>query len=164
MNTPEPLTERDKQEFSQALSAITHHRLDIQLSPIEVYCLFGNLQLALRHPANIGPSSVVTRRIASHLYDWLTHHAPALKSGLDAGWNEASDYMAKGDGETRIVISVPRAQGAIKEALDAFIDGNHDLRGQLNGDRLVIEHLTAKLSESVIEALLAEATKGKYAP
>jgi hypothetical protein len=161
-NTPQRLTKRDEQEFLEAMRTIKD-RLDLQLSAIEANCLFANLQLALRHPANIGPSSVLTRRIASHLYEWLTYQAPALKGGLEAGWNEAHDYVVKGDDETRIVISVPRAQRAVTQGVAAFIDANHDLRGQLAGDLLVVKKLCERLSESLIEALLTEATKGTHA-
>jgi hypothetical protein len=150
---PEPLTEGDEREFVEAMREIADCRLDLKLSAVEVNCLFANLQLALRHPANIGASSELTRHIAKRLYGWLTNQAPALKRGLEAGWNEAHDYVAKAD-ETRIVISVLRAQRAIETAIQDFFETQSlSLRSEMR----------ERLAEAVTEVLLAEATKGNHA-
>ena len=50
-----------------ALLGAMSQPLQLELTPMQAAALLGNLQLALRHPGNTGPSAEVTRDIATRL-------------------------------------------------------------------------------------------------
>lgn len=65
---------------------------DIQLviSPMDALCLLGTIQLALRHPKNIGPSSKVAREFAKRLEERIAIN-DRWKNLCAMGWDSQFD-------------------------------------------------------------------------
>lgn len=64
--------------------------LIMNLSKFQAWVIFCHLQLALRHPRNIGPTAKHARAIAEHLERQLAT-TPALKRVAVAGWDPQQD-------------------------------------------------------------------------
>ena len=79
------LQERFQAEFFQLL--MNSEPVVIHLDRIRAWVVFSNLQLALRHPKNIGPSAEITLEIAQGL-EKLLAITPALKEVAALGWGE----------------------------------------------------------------------------
>lgn len=60
----------------------------ISLTPSQAACVIGQLQLAVRHPANKGVSSMVARSVAETL---IGAFPPAARAALDLGWKQEFD-------------------------------------------------------------------------
>lgn len=65
------------------------------------FCILGNLQLSLRHPDNIGPSSAYVKAMAKTIAEALIDEIPALDQAFvdKAGWDEFGVEIEKGDND-----------------------------------------------------------------
>ena len=70
--------------------AIWDHVLPIHASYFHWFCLLGSIQLALRHPDNIGPSSDIIRRMAKEIAERLIEDIPVINREFieQAKWKE----------------------------------------------------------------------------
>lgn len=62
----------------------------IELSKVEAWIIFSQLQLALRHPKNKGPSSRIAKEIAIKLEKAIAL-TPALAEAASRGWKAEFD-------------------------------------------------------------------------
>jgi hypothetical protein len=74
-------------------AAQRHFILPVHLDLTALACMVGNLQLALRHPANTGPSSEVARRIIEEITQRIKAegfpvHAEIMRLGGDPVYDE----------------------------------------------------------------------------
>ena len=65
--------------------------IHMQVSTQEAFILVSQLQLALRHPGNCGPTSDVARDIAMTLQQGIMSQVPEAKGLLERGWETAFD-------------------------------------------------------------------------
>ena len=65
--------------------------MPFEMNSQQVFVLVGQLQLALRHPRNCGPASVMARGLAEVLGDMLTDLYPAVGQVIAAGWDENAE-------------------------------------------------------------------------
>lgn len=56
------------------------------LAPLDALCVVSTLQVALRHPDNVGPAAQKATQLAWWLRDELVSRAPGISSMIDAGW------------------------------------------------------------------------------
>lgn len=81
-----------EQRFAAELQALDRSGLDIvlTLTPVQAWILLGQLQLALRHPGNVGQSAALAREIADRVQKGVAPSG-ALKEVAEQGWNEEHD-------------------------------------------------------------------------
>lgn len=65
--------------------------VQLELSPLQAFTLIGHLQLALRHPGNVGPSADMAEAIARMMQDALTWQDATVGAAVEAGWNPCFD-------------------------------------------------------------------------
>ena len=70
--------------------------LELKLNRLDAWMLMTGIQLALRHPKNTGPTSVVLRSIAERLIG-LVATTPTLRELAMAGFNPDFDVSQDGD-------------------------------------------------------------------
>lgn len=68
-----------------------HEPLQLELKPSTVLLLVAQLQLALRHPQNTGPSAVRMRELAHWLEEQIERLEPDLQPILELGWDPDYD-------------------------------------------------------------------------
>lgn len=71
--------------------------LPLHLDLTALACMVGNLQLALRHPANNGPSSKVVRKIIEEITqrvqdEGFPTHAEVMRLGADPAYDEPPEH------------------------------------------------------------------------
>jgi hypothetical protein len=73
------------------LKAMEGIRIYIDISPADLISILAALQLALRHPAWHGPSSILVRRF---IVKMMAHFVkqPAVIESIKRGFDEAFDY------------------------------------------------------------------------
>lgn len=64
--------------------------IPILIPPYGIYALIGNLQLALRHPANQGPSRAIVEDIARQMQSCFPRVSAAYQI-LEKGWQPEDD-------------------------------------------------------------------------
>jgi hypothetical protein len=85
------------ERYSQAVRDIEHlPPIRITLDPVPALMLLSNLQLALRHPQNVGPSASIVRAIAQHIQEHLSVNND-MRQILQMGWNRAFDHAGTGE-------------------------------------------------------------------
>jgi len=57
----------------------------IEMGASELMAFVGNLELALRHPANTGPSSKIAAKTRDRLIEMLRERYPVLAATIEAG-------------------------------------------------------------------------------
>jgi len=67
--------------------------LQLELTVLEAMTLLGQIQLALRHPANRGPSANLVRKIAQVLEEFLSKCGPATSEICRRGWVSEHDVV-----------------------------------------------------------------------
>ena len=67
--------------------------VEFQLSAFVTFTLIGHLQLALRHPGNVGPSAAIAETIARKLQEGLAVQDADVAAALEAGWNPDDDEI-----------------------------------------------------------------------
>lgn len=75
-------------EFSHLMES--KESITIQLSPIQLWAIFSNLQLALRHPNNNRSMSEIAYNTARQIQDIIAPRG-ALKDLAEMGWNPKYD-------------------------------------------------------------------------
>ena len=68
--------------------------LELKLNRLDAWMLLTGIQLALRHPRNTGPTSVVLRSIAERLIG-LVATTPVLRQMAELGFNPDYDVPAE---------------------------------------------------------------------
>ena len=63
----------------------------LKMGAFDAWCVFAQLQLALRHPGNTGAPATAARRAAERLQEDLVARHPALAALADAGWDRTQD-------------------------------------------------------------------------
>ena len=66
------------------------HMIEMQISCESAICLIGQIQLALRHPQNVGASRNVVESIARKLQKAVTMIAPDWNDIFEMGWDESN--------------------------------------------------------------------------
>lgn len=81
-----------EQRFAAELGKLMRTQPDIVLTmtPAQAWILLAQLQLALRHPGNGGPSAALAREIAGRLQEAVASDG-ALKEVAEQGWREEFD-------------------------------------------------------------------------
>jgi hypothetical protein len=67
------------------------YTFQLHLTPAQAMALLGTIQLALRHPANVGPTARAMRDLALMIENWLQDCGPAVKKLCELGWNPDED-------------------------------------------------------------------------
>ncbi|MDX2215465.1 MAG: hypothetical protein SFY66_19535 [Oculatellaceae cyanobacterium bins.114] len=65
--------------------------IEMAIMPFRAFVLVGQIQLALRHPQNRGPSADVARDMAIRLQARLGQIHPAIAEALEHGWHPEFD-------------------------------------------------------------------------
>lgn len=73
----------------EALTARTHH-LYLRLTPLEAWALLGQIQLAMRHPKNVGPTRRMVESIARRI-QFVVAPEGALAIIARRGWDRRYD-------------------------------------------------------------------------
>lgn len=63
----------------------------VYLDPASATSLIASIQLALRHPGNVGPTAEINRKLADALIARLEQDEPALGPILRLGYDPSSD-------------------------------------------------------------------------
>ncbi|HEA68529.1 hypothetical protein LCGC14_0817690 [marine sediment metagenome] len=66
-------------EIVAAIQKRGGEKIDIKVNVFEVFCIIGNIELALRHPKNNGYSSEITKLICCRYIRELIKMCPELK-------------------------------------------------------------------------------------
>lgn len=69
--------------------------LEMAILPFRAFVLVGQIQLALRHPENRGPSAEIARDMAVRLQALLGQIDPAIAEALEHGWHPEFDVSAE---------------------------------------------------------------------
>ena len=84
-------------QFSRDFAGLANRRpIVLRLTALQAWALLSQLQLALRHPANIGPTAETARRIAEGL-EAIVATTSALQEVARRGWDPAFDGAAVSD-------------------------------------------------------------------
>jgi len=67
--------------------------LELELTALEAMTLLGQMQLALRHPANRGASADLVRKIAQVIEQFLAKLGPATAEICRRGWAPEHDVV-----------------------------------------------------------------------
>jgi hypothetical protein len=74
--------------FAEEFRALDRHPpVTLALSAMEAWCLLSQLQLALRHPANTGPTAALARQVAERLQAATCRPGSALHEVAEAAWH-----------------------------------------------------------------------------
>lgn len=86
---PGRATKEEREEMERrALAALHEHAhkpLMVSLPLVKAFALCAQLQLALRHPLNVGQSTEVAREFIALIREHALHFDPALAEAIDAG-------------------------------------------------------------------------------
>lgn len=81
--------ERDFREAVELIGQIPPVHLEI--AGIEAWVILSQMQLALRHPGNIGPASKAAYQLARTLQSLIAPQGTALGRLAERGWHEVFD-------------------------------------------------------------------------
>ncbi|MDD5457478.1 MAG: hypothetical protein PHV30_10680 [Candidatus Margulisbacteria bacterium] len=81
---------RFKSDFERYVNDLKVIKMDV--TPLEAWVIMCQLQLALRHPRNIGPTAVIAREIAKEIQEKVAI-TPALQEIAEKGWKREFDMM-----------------------------------------------------------------------
>lgn len=85
------MTAQLAKEIQEMLKNDEHITIAIPKSTL--WILHAQLQLALRHPENIGPSAKIVKDFALQIQDILAPPGTALSELAEAGWNPENDVI-----------------------------------------------------------------------
>ena len=77
-------------EFARDFKSLSELHVRLELTGLEAWVLFAQLQLALRHPGNTGPGATIAREIASAIQGHIAV-TPTLAQVAERGWDERYD-------------------------------------------------------------------------
>jgi len=80
-----------KRRFGEELEALKHVPFTLQTDAITAWSLMSQIQLALRHPKNIGPTADLARKTAQRIIDTLAPPGTALREVAEMGWDKTYD-------------------------------------------------------------------------
>lgn len=81
------LLEQFKKEFAQ----LQGKPFLLETTAVYAWVIMSHLQLALRHPKNVGPTSAVAKQVAEHIIETLAPQGSVLRKVADRGWNPEFD-------------------------------------------------------------------------
>ncbi len=84
------MVNRFKNDFERYINELKV--IKIEITPLEAWVIMCQLQLALRHPRNIGPTAVIAREIAKEIQEKVAI-TPALQEIAEKGWKREFDMM-----------------------------------------------------------------------
>lgn len=73
------------------IEKLSEERVPIEIDMVTAICLIGSVQLASRHPKNVGPSARISQDFARDLQKIVVEKFPAAEFILEAGWNPDFD-------------------------------------------------------------------------
>lgn len=76
------------EEFKELCAS--ERRVELELTPLEAWALMSNLQLALRHPNNVGPTARTAKGVAERLQGIVAPDG-VLAEVARRGWNVRYD-------------------------------------------------------------------------
>ncbi len=87
-----PIDDSIWEEFSRDFDDLANddQKIQIEISKIEAFTLVGQLQLALRHSANVGPGSEIAKQFALKLQAAVAN-TPVLHEVISRGWHKEFD-------------------------------------------------------------------------
>lgn len=68
--------------------------MKLVLTPVEAWIVMSNLQLACRHPGNLGPSRHLAEAVARRIQDFYGQRDPELGRLAEQGWHECFDVSS----------------------------------------------------------------------
>lgn len=77
-----------------AIIELTNKRFPLDIDGGTLLIICAQIQLALRHPANNGGSSIIAQRFVMDITEQITEEGSVLRKILDAGWDPAQDIYA----------------------------------------------------------------------
>jgi hypothetical protein len=74
------------------LKIATHPKaLGLFFTPAKAFMLIAQLQLALRHPDNVGDTALIARQLAEQLAEFVCREIPEAREVIDRGWQPCYD-------------------------------------------------------------------------
>jgi hypothetical protein len=83
--------EKEVQDLMERLDRIGSIEFEVSLSASTAVTVISQIQLALRHPGNNGPSAQHARGFARALQDLLAEQDPEIGRYLERGWHSVFD-------------------------------------------------------------------------
>lgn len=80
-----------KRRFGIELEALKDQPFILQTDAVTAWSLMSQLQLALRHPKNTGPTADMARKTARKIIDTLAPPGTALREVAEMGWDRKYD-------------------------------------------------------------------------
>lgn len=80
-----------KRRFGEELAALKDVPFTLQTDAITAWSLMSQLQLALRHPENTGPTADMARDTAQKMIEVLAPPGTALREVAEMGWDKDYD-------------------------------------------------------------------------
>lgn len=80
-----------KKRFGAELEALKDRPFRLETDAITAWSLMSQLQLALRHPKNTGPTADMARKTAQKIIDILAPPGTALRQVAEMGWDKKYD-------------------------------------------------------------------------
>lgn len=77
-----------QEAFREVCSAPT---MQLEVTPYEMFAVLAQIQLACRHPKNVGPSREVAERVVRGWEEILAERVPQIARYAAAGWDPALD-------------------------------------------------------------------------
>ncbi|MDD5701383.1 MAG: hypothetical protein PHU23_04955 [Dehalococcoidales bacterium] len=77
--------------FTQEFEVLEGVPFLLETTALHAWSIMSHLQLALRHPLNIGPTSKIARQVADRIIETLAPPGSALRAVADRGWDPHYD-------------------------------------------------------------------------
>ncbi len=77
--------------FTEEFKGLVDKPFILETTAVHAWALMSHLQLALRHPQNVGATSKIAREVAERIIDTLAPRGSALRSVAERGWNPDYD-------------------------------------------------------------------------
>lgn len=83
-----------REGFVAAFGALDGQRVVLQMSAMDAWIVMSQIQLAVRHPMNFGPSAVIAERIARQIQAEVAT-SPTLAAVAERGWHRVHDVKVE---------------------------------------------------------------------
>lgn len=80
----------DMDRFAAEFRALKGRPFILETDVVTAWIIIGQVQLALRHPKNTGPTAEIARRAIEHMIQVVAPEGTVLRDVAEKGWN--SDY------------------------------------------------------------------------
>jgi hypothetical protein len=77
--------------FRSEFEALKDKRITIETTALSAWVFVSQVQLALRHPKNTGPSTKIARALAEKIIEQVAPPGTALREVAERGWNPNYD-------------------------------------------------------------------------